>query len=55
MITKAIQIGTSDVSLEAGKKYTIAMHIGLTSVKFDASVTTWTAGSDANVDLPQNN
>ena len=55
VITKAIQIGTSDVSLEAGKKYTIALHIGLTSVKFDASVTTWTAGSDANVDLPQNN
>lgn len=55
VISKNIQIGGSDFSLEAGKKYTIALHIGLTSVKFDASVTTWTAGSDANVDLPQNN
>ena len=55
VISKNIQIGGSDFSLEAGKKYTIALHIGLTSVKFDASVKPWTAGSDANVDLPQNN
>jgi hypothetical protein len=55
VITKAIQIGTSDVSLEAGKKYTIALHIGLTSVKFDASVSTWADGQSASADLPQNN
>lgn len=55
VISKNIQIGGSDFSLEAGKKYTIALHIGLTSVKFDASVSTWADGQSASADLPQNN
>lgn len=40
--------------LEAGKKYTINLHLGLTSVKFDASVTDWAAGYGTDVDLPYN-
>ena len=55
VISKNIQIGGSDFSLEAGKKYTIALHIGLTSVKFDASVSPWADGQSASADLPQNN
>ena len=55
VISKNIQIGGSDFSLDAGKKYTIALHIGLTSVKFDASVSTWADGQSASADLPQNN
>lgn len=55
VISKNIQIGGSDCSLDAGKKYTIALHIGLTSVKFDASVSPWADGQSASADLPQNN
>ena len=55
VISKNIQIGGSDFSLEAGKKYTIALHIGLTSVKFDATVSDWGTGNNASADLPQNN
>ena len=55
VISKNIQIGGSDFSLDAGKKYTIALHIGLTSVKFDATVSDWGTGNNASADLPQNN
>ena len=54
-ISKSIQIGGTDFSLEAGKKYSIALHIGLTSVKFDATVSNW--GGDTTgtgMDVPQN-
>ncbi|MBR4380201.1 MAG: hypothetical protein IKP48_02990 [Bacteroidaceae bacterium] len=53
-ITKAISFGTSN-KLEAGKLYKLTLHLGMTSVKFDATVAEWdesTAGSSA--DLPQN-
>lgn len=53
-ITKKIQFG-SDSSLEAGKAYTINLHLGMNSVKFDAAVVDWDAivpGSD--IDLPAN-
>lgn len=54
-ISKSIQIGGSDFSLEAGKKYTIALHIGLTSVKFDASVSVWDSSvTGTSMDVPQN-
>jgi len=54
-ISKSVQIGGSEFTLEAGKKYTIALHIGLTSVKFDASVSAWDAsGASAGADVPQN-
>lgn len=35
-------------------QYNIAMHLGLTSVKFDASVSTWGDGGSTAVDLPIN-
>ena len=40
--------------LEAGKVYTVKLHLGLTSVKFDASVTEWAEGYGAGIDLPYN-
>ena len=49
------QDGTENVTkLEAGKVYTIKLHLGLTSVKFDASVTDWAEGYGTGVDLPYN-
>ena len=54
-ISKSIQIGGSDFSLEAGKKYSIALHIGLTSVKFDATVSNWDGNTTGTgMDVPQN-
>ena len=53
-ITKSISFGTSN-KLEAGKLYKLTLHLGMTSVKFDATVAEWdesTAGSSA--DLPKN-
>jgi hypothetical protein len=55
-ISKSIQIGGSDFLLEAGKKYNIALHIGMTSVKFDATVSTWDDNTTGiGMDVPQNN
>lgn len=42
------------MKLVAGKKYTIKLHLGLTSVKFDAAVSEWEDGNEANTDLPYN-
>jgi len=45
--------GDATIQMEAGKKYNIRLHLGITSVKVDASVTTWpTDGTSANVQLP---
>ena len=40
--------------VESNKQYNIAMHLGLTSVKFDASVCDWDNGTTTKVDLPIN-
>lgn len=54
-ISKSIQIGGSDFSLEAGKKYNLALHIGLTSVKFEATVSNWDGNTTGTgMDVPQN-
>ena len=42
------------MKLVAGKKYTIKLHLGLTSVKFDATVSDWETGDNASTDLPHN-
>ena len=55
IITKSIQMSGNDLVLEAGKQYTINLHLGMTTVKFDASVNAWGTGSGAGTaDLPQN-
>ena len=53
-ITKTVQTDSGNMMLEAGKKYVIGLHLGLTSVKFDATVADWDNASYANTDLPIN-
>ena len=43
VITNKVSLG----SLQPNKYYTLVMHLGLTSVKFEAIVTDWTMSSDA--------
>lgn len=43
------------VTLAAGKKYTIGLHLGMTSVKTTATVTNWAPGDNTDTDLPANN
>ena len=40
-ITKTIYYNGSPLSMESGKKYTLGLHLGMNSVKFDASVDSW--------------
>ena len=50
-ITKTISLG----DIEMNKSYGIVMHLGLTSVKFTATVSDWVAaGSEVRADLPVN-
>ena len=53
-ITKAISFGASN-KLEAGKKYNLTLHLGMTSVKFDAAVSEWDDNTDnGEANLPDN-
>ena len=51
-ITKTLSFGAT--TLDLNKQYNIKMHLGLTTVKFDASVCDWDNGSTETVDLPIN-
>lgn len=53
-ITFQPEQGDAITKLEAGKTYTINLHLGLTSVKFEASVTDWVESGITDVDLPKN-
>lgn len=53
-ITKAITLGGNPLKLESGNAYTINLHLGLNSVKFDATVSDWDAGNGSETDLPAN-
>ena len=53
-ITKSISFGTSN-KLEAGKLYKLTLHLGMTSVKFDATVAEWDESTDnGEAGLPDN-
>ena len=58
-ITKTILLNptvpTSRLILEAGFKYTVKLHLGMTSVKADADVVEWVDGDEASTGLPANN
>jgi hypothetical protein len=41
------------ITMTAGKKYTITLHLGMTSVKADATVKDWGAGDTAPVNIPE--
>ena len=40
--------------MQAGKRYNVKLHLGMASVKVDASVTAWpTDGTEATVEVPK--
>ena len=51
-LTSAITIGGQSLTMQAGKQYNIRLHLGLTSVKVDATVTGWLYGDNADVEFP---
>jgi len=57
-ITKTVLIDpaddTSTMILDAGFKYKVNIHLGMTSVKATATVTPWDDGDEAEADLPGN-
>ncbi len=55
-ITKVVEDGpNSPITLKAGKKYTINLHLGMTSVKFDVTeVKDWEDADPGSADLPGN-
>ena len=42
------------LNLEAGKKYILKLHLGMTSVKFEAEAADWGTGGDGEANLPAN-
>ncbi len=52
-ISKTIKFG-SEEKLYPGHSYTLALHLGMNSVKFDAAVTDWIDEAAQDVDLPLN-
>jgi hypothetical protein len=54
VITKAVTLGGNALTLEAGKKYTIGLHLGMRSVKADATIAAWvTEATPGEANLPQ--
>ena len=54
VITKTVDLGGNDLTLEAGKKYTIGLHLGMRSVKADATIAPWiTEATPGTADLPE--
>lgn len=52
-ITKEITFGSA-TTLACGKKYTLKLHIGMNSMKFDADISTWDVTANGNGWLPNN-
>lgn len=57
-ITAFVKVGGNDLKMTSGNIYTINLHLGMNSVKVNASVDPWPTTSpgvqEANVDLPNN-
>ena len=56
-ITKSVTFGTGQTAtnkLEASKQYNLSLHLGLTSVKFDATVNNWSDNTVTGSNLPEN-
>lgn len=57
-VGKPANFGETDgdgIKMANGKQYTIALHLGLNDVEFDAEVTPWPATVNGGADLPHNN
>lgn len=56
VITQEVKTSTGDpIIMEAGKKYTLKLHLGMVSAQFSATVSDWGAETSQGVDLPVNN
>ena len=53
-ITNVITSSDFTFDFAAGKAYTFNLHLGITSVKFDADVSTWADGGETVVNVPIN-
>ena len=54
-ITKTVQMNGQNMTLKPGMRYMIGLHLGLTSVKFDAEVNVWDDTEyKGTADLPEN-
>lgn len=53
-ITNTITSSDFNFNFEQGKAYMFNLHLGLTSVKFDADVTSWSDGGNTIVNVPLN-
>ena len=53
-IENTISKKLEEVIMEAGKAYQITLHLGMTSVKVEATVEDWATGANSWVDLPIN-
>lgn len=53
-ISRTVTISGDDLILVAGKKYTVTLHLGMTSVKASAVVADWDTGDSANTNVPGN-
>lgn len=53
-ITATIKSGDDPITMEAGKRYNIHLHLGMVSVKVTADVTAWGEESNAEMEVPKN-
>ena len=54
-ITQEVKLSNGEpLTLEAGKRYVVNLHLGLTGVKFSASMTEWDDKEYAKTDMPAN-
>jgi len=58
-VTKGVSVTNNitketTLNLEAGKKYILKLHLGMTSVKFEAEAADWGTGGDGEANLPAN-
>lgn len=51
---KSTEIWTSETKMEAGKFYVLKLHLGMTSVKVDATETEWVDAPNGTATLPAN-
>lgn len=54
VISKTVQLSGSDLIMQPGQRYTLLLHLGLTSAQFTAEVTPWEETSTAHTDVPMN-
>jgi len=53
-ITKTIDVSGAEMTLASGKSYTVKLHLGMNTVKYEASVGGWDTGDDGEGWLPSN-